>query len=81
MSTARVPHVAVSTWNIDSAHTVAEFKVKHMMITNVKGQFSGVSGTVSLDEQGCDKLQGRSHHPRGYDQYPRAGSRHPLEER
>jgi polyisoprenoid-binding protein YceI len=30
---------------------VAEFKVKHMMITNVKGQFSGVSGTLSLDEQ------------------------------
>jgi polyisoprenoid-binding protein YceI len=30
---------------------VAEFKVKHMMITNVKGQFSGVSGTLSLDER------------------------------
>jgi len=36
---------------MDSAHTTAEFKVKHMMITNVKGQFSGVSGTLSLDEQ------------------------------
>ena len=51
MSTARTPQVAISTWNIDSAHTAAEFKVKHMMITNVKGQFSGVSGTLSLDEQ------------------------------
>jgi polyisoprenoid-binding protein YceI len=30
---------------------IAEFKVKHMMITNVKGRFSGVSGTLSLDEQ------------------------------
>jgi polyisoprenoid-binding protein YceI len=37
--------------NRDSAHTAAEFKVKHMMITNVKGQFSGVSGTLSIDEQ------------------------------
>jgi len=27
----------ISTWNIDPAHTVAEFKVKHMMIANVKG--------------------------------------------
>ncbi len=51
MSTASAPQVTVSTWNIDSAHTVAEFKVKHMMITNVKGQFSGVSGILSLDER------------------------------
>jgi polyisoprenoid-binding protein YceI len=51
VSTARAPQVAISTWKIDSAHTAAEFKVKHMMITNVKGQFSGVSGTLSLDEQ------------------------------
>ncbi len=51
MSTAGAPQVAISTWNIDSAHTVAEFKVKHMMITNVKGQFSGVSGTLSLDKR------------------------------
>jgi polyisoprenoid-binding protein YceI len=50
VSTARASQVAISTWNIDSAHTVAEFKVKYMMITNVKGQFSGVSGTLSLDE-------------------------------
>jgi len=51
VNTARVLPVAISTWNIDSAHTAAEFKVKHMMITNVKGQFSGVSGKLSLDEQ------------------------------
>ena len=47
MSAARALQVAISTWKIDSAHTVAEFKVKHMMITNVKGRFSGVSGTLS----------------------------------
>lgn len=40
----------ISTWNIDSAHTVAEFKVKHMMIANVKGHFSKVSGALTLDE-------------------------------
>jgi polyisoprenoid-binding protein YceI len=51
MSAARPLPVTISTWKIDSAHTMAEFKVKHMMITNVKGQFSGVSGTLSLDEQ------------------------------
>ena len=35
------------TWNIDPAHSHAEFKVKHMMISNVKGSFSGISGTLT----------------------------------
>ena len=39
-----------TTWNIDPAHSVAEFKVKHMMIANVKGQFPKVSGVLTLDE-------------------------------
>ena len=43
-------HVSPSTWKLDPVHTVAEFKVKHMMITNVKGQFTGVSGVLTLDE-------------------------------
>jgi polyisoprenoid-binding protein YceI len=40
---------AVTTWNVDPAHAVAEFKVKHMMISNVKGHFAKVSGTLTLD--------------------------------
>jgi len=31
-------------------HSSAEFKVKHMMISNVKGKFSGLSGVLKLDE-------------------------------
>jgi polyisoprenoid-binding protein YceI len=38
---------ATTTWNIDPAHSSAEFKVKHMMISNVKGSFSGVSGVLT----------------------------------
>ncbi len=34
------PQTSTTTWSIDPAHTVAEFKVKHMMIANVKGHFS-----------------------------------------
>jgi len=49
MSTLAIPRTT-TTWNIDPAHAVAEFKVKHMMISNVKGQFAKVSGTLSLDE-------------------------------
>jgi len=41
---------AVTTWNIDSIHSVVEFKVKHMMISNLKGQFTRVTGALSLHE-------------------------------
>jgi len=40
----------LSTWNIDPAHSAAEFKVRHMMISYVKGKFSGLSGVLKLDE-------------------------------
>ena len=39
-----------STWNIDPAHSIAEFKVRHMMISFVRGEFSGLSGVLKLDE-------------------------------
>jgi polyisoprenoid-binding protein YceI len=50
MSTPATLQTAVTTWNIDPVHSVAEFKVKHMMISNVKGQFTRVKGALSLDE-------------------------------
>src|SRR5512133_3732129 len=50
MSTLAVPQTSTTTWNIDPAHAVAEFKVKHMMISNVKGQFAKVSGVLTFDE-------------------------------
>jgi polyisoprenoid-binding protein YceI len=37
---------ATSTWNIDPAHSSADFKVKHMMISNVRGKFTGISGVL-----------------------------------
>jgi len=40
---------AVSTWDIDPAHSHAQFKVRHMMISNVKGEFTKLSGTVKID--------------------------------
>jgi polyisoprenoid-binding protein YceI len=40
---------ATRTWKIDPVHSVAEFKVKHMMISNVKGRFTGVDGALALD--------------------------------
>jgi polyisoprenoid-binding protein YceI len=50
MGTQATPKASTSTWNVDPVHTVAEFKVRHMMISNVKGHFTGIKGVLSLDE-------------------------------
>ena len=52
---ANAPEPTTTTWNIDPVHTTAEFKVRHMMISNVKGQFTGVKGVLTLDEQDITK--------------------------
>lgn len=37
-------------WTIDSAHSSIEFRVRHMMISTVKGVFDSFSGEVALDQ-------------------------------
>src|SRR5258708_14947012 len=37
------------TWQIDPMHTNVEFTVRHMMISNVKGNFEKTSGTVTIE--------------------------------
>jgi polyisoprenoid-binding protein YceI len=50
MSETTANPAATTTWKLDPAHSAAEFKVKHMMIANVKGSFSGLSGDLTLHE-------------------------------
>ncbi|OIO94701.1 MAG: polyisoprenoid-binding protein [Anaerolineae bacterium CG2_30_64_16] len=38
-------------WQIDPAHTRVTFSARHMMISNVHGQFATVAGAVEFDEQ------------------------------
>ncbi len=38
-------------YKLDPAHSSAQFTVRHMMITNVRGGFSGVQGTARFDPQ------------------------------
>lgn len=38
-------------WDIDPAHTSAQFAVRHLMVSTVRGEFGKVGGTVNLDEQ------------------------------
>ncbi|MCU1337173.1 MAG: YceI family protein [Bryobacterales bacterium] len=37
------------TYQIDPKHSAARFKVRHMMIANVGGEFNSVSGSVDFD--------------------------------
>ena len=48
MTTATVATKA--PWQIDPAHTEVEFSVRHLMISNVKGRFGNVTGTVEFDQ-------------------------------
>jgi polyisoprenoid-binding protein YceI len=47
MATTTPTPSATTTWKLDPAHSHAEFKIKHMMISNVKGSFSGISGILT----------------------------------
>ncbi|HJY86807.1 MAG TPA: YceI family protein [Candidatus Acidoferrales bacterium] len=38
-------------WQIDPAHSAAQFAVRHMMVSTVRGAFSKVSGVVNYDEK------------------------------
>jgi polyisoprenoid-binding protein YceI len=35
-----------SLWTIDPSHSLVEFSVRHMMISTVKGRFTGVQGSI-----------------------------------
>jgi polyisoprenoid-binding protein YceI len=47
MATLTTTPAATITWKLDPAHSSAEFKVRHMMISNVKGNFSGLTGDLT----------------------------------
>src|SRR5271165_5156800 len=46
-----------SNWNIDPAHSTAQFTVRHLGISNVTGNFTKVSGTVLLNDADITKSQ------------------------
>ena len=51
------PALAETVWDIDPAHTSAQFSIRHMMISNVRGEFSKISGTVRGDQADPTKAQ------------------------
>jgi len=46
---------AAATWTIDPEHSSVGFKIRHLMVSNVKGSFDKYVGTVELDEKDITK--------------------------
>jgi polyisoprenoid-binding protein YceI len=44
-----------ATWNLDPAHTHSAFTIRHLVITNVRGEFGKTTGAVMLDEKDITK--------------------------
>src|ERR1700744_5866448 len=48
--------MALTKWTVDPMHSQVEFKVRHLMITNVTGTFQHLDGTI--ETEGQDFIQG-----------------------
>ena len=46
------PAATRQTWSLDTSHTQVGFAVKHLMISNVKGRFRKLTGSVEVDPNG-----------------------------
>ncbi len=46
-----------ATWQIDPDHSSFQFKVRHLMVSNVKGDFTKVKGAVMMDERDIANLK------------------------
>ena len=44
-------------WNLDPAHSTAQFTVRHLGISNVAGNFTKVTGSVALNEKDITQSQ------------------------
>jgi polyisoprenoid-binding protein YceI len=44
------------TWQIDPDHSSFEFKIRHLTVSNVKGNFTKAKGVVTLDDQDITNL-------------------------
>src|SRR5580700_7763068 len=56
----------VETWKIDPAHSAAQFAVRHMGISTVRGEFKKISGSAGYDiaDPAKRRLTSRSTQPR-----------------
>ena len=51
------PATAQDNWTIDASHSSVQFQVKHLMISNVRGEFGEVSGQIQFDGKDCSTVK------------------------
>jgi polyisoprenoid-binding protein YceI len=49
------PSTKPTQWQIDPAHSAAHFSVRHLMISNVRGEFTNISGSAVIDPSDLSK--------------------------
>jgi polyisoprenoid-binding protein YceI len=57
---ARAPQAPAggpNTWTIDNGHSAAQFSVKHMMVSTVRGTLGKVSGTIEYDGKSVEGIK------------------------
>jgi polyisoprenoid-binding protein YceI len=47
--------MATENWNIDTSHSTADFVVRHMVVSKVRGTFHKWSGAIQLDTEDFSK--------------------------
>jgi polyisoprenoid-binding protein YceI len=50
MSTTIAPGLTAGTWTIDPTHSEVGFSVRHVMVSKVRGKFTGFTGTITVAE-------------------------------
>ena len=54
MSTASIqsiaPGLTAGTWNIDPTHSEVSFTIRHLMVSKVRGSFTGFTGTIAVGD-------------------------------
>ncbi|WP_333618359.1 YceI family protein [Dietzia sp.] len=48
--------LTAGTWKVDAVHSNVGFRVRHMMVSKVNGNFTGVDGTIEVAEDGATKI-------------------------
>ena len=49
LAAAVAPSLSAAVWKLDPSHSAAQFAVRHLMVSTVRGQFEKISGTVNYD--------------------------------
>ena len=47
--------LSAAAWKIDTVHSSASFRIRHMVVATVSGKMSGIKGTVTIDDKDITK--------------------------